>query len=513
MNRNEEIQEKNTGVLASIERVGNKLPHPVVLFMGLAFIVILLSQLLASLGVEVTYFDAGQDADVTVKAISLLNAEGLNHIFNSAVGNFTGFAPLGSVLITMLGVGVAEWTGLVAAAMKKLLANVPVSLLSVAVVFAGIMSNIASDVGYVVIVPLGAMIFAAAGRHPIAGLAAAFSGVSAGFSANLFPGPLDALMVGIANETLLSAGIDYQMTITANWYFLIASTVLLTIVGALITDRIVEPRLGKYTGNYKPNDEPLTAIEVKGLRNALIVFAIYIGIMSFAMFGPNAVFQSFDETVGGPSLNYFLGDGLLFALFLMFTLPGLAYGLTIGKIKNSNDFVEGMTESMRTMGGYIVLTFFASQLINYFNYSNMGMILAKNGADFLKSIRLTGLPVLIAFILLTAVINLFIGSASAKWTLLSPIFSPMFYELQIAPEATLIAYRIADSATNIVSPLMSYFAMILVFMKRYDKDSGIGTLISIMVVYSGIFLITWIVLFAAWYLLGLPLGPGAPVVF
>lgn len=513
MNRNEEVQKQNTGVLANIENVGNKLPHPVVLFMGLAFFVILLSQLLASLGVEVTYFDAGQGADVTVKAISLLNAKGLNHIFNSAVGNFTGFAPLGSVLITMLGVGVAEWTGLVAAAMKKLLANVPVSLLSVAVVFAGIMSNIASDVGYVVIVPLGAMIFAAAGRHPIAGLAAAFSGVSAGFSANLFPGPLDALMVGIANETLLSAGIDYQMTITANWYFLIASTVLLTIVGALITDRIVEPRLGKYTGSYKPNDEPLTNKEVKGLRNALIVFVIYIGIMSFAMFGPNAVFQNFDEALGGASLNYFLGDGLLFALFLMFTLPGLAYGMTIGKIKNSNDFVEGMTESMRTMGGYIVLTFFAAQLINYFNYSNMGMILAKNGADFLQSIRLTGLPVLIAFILLTAVINLFIGSASAKWTLLSPIFSPMFYELQIAPEATLIAYRIADSATNIISPLMSYFAMILVFMKRYDKDSGIGTLISIMVVYSGIFLITWILLFAAWYLLGLPLGPGAPIVF
>lgn len=513
MRKNKETELKSTGGLAWIERVGNKLPHPVVLFIGLTVFVIILSQILASLGVAVTYFDATEGKDVTVQAISLLNTEGLNHIFNSAVGNFTGFAPLGSVLITMLGVGVAEWTGLIAAAMKKLLANVPMSLLSIAVVFAGIMSNIASDVGYVVIVPLGAMIFAAAGRHPIAGLAAAFSGVSAGFSANLFPGPLDALMVGIANETLTSAGIEYQMTVTANWYFLIASTILLTIVGALITDRIVEPRLGKYTGSYQPNDEPLTNQEIKGLRNALIVFILYIGIMSFAMFGPNALFKTFDETVGGMSLNYFLKDGLLFALFLMFTLPGLAYGMTVGKIKKSSDFVEGMTESMRTMAGYIVLTFFASQLINYFNYSNMGMILAKNGADFLESIRLTGLPVLIAFILLTSVINLFIGSASAKWTLLSPIFSPMFYELQIAPEATLIAYRIADSATNIISPLMSYFAMILVFMKRYDKDSGIGTLISIMIVYSGIFLVTWILLFAAWYLLGLPLGPGAPIVF
>lgn len=325
MSRNEEVQEQNTGLLAWIERVGNKLPHPVILFMILAALVIVISQLLASLGVEVTYFDAAKNTEVTVEAISLLNAEGLNHIFNSAVSNFTGFAPLGSVLITMLGVGVAEWTGLVAAAMKKLLANVPVSLLSVAVVFAGIMSNIASDVGYVVIVPLGAMIFAAAGRHPIAGLTAAFSGVSAGFSANLFPGPLDALMVGISNETLQSAEIDYQMTVTANWYFLIASTILLTIVGALVTDRIIEPRLGKYTGSYQPNDEPLTDQEVKGLRNALIVFVIYIGMIAFAMFSPNAIFKTFDEAIGRPSLNYFFRRWALICTisYVCFTRIGL----------------------------------------------------------------------------------------------------------------------------------------------------------------------------------------------
>lgn len=511
MSKENELEE-NKGILGWIERVGNRLPHPVVLFIALAGIIILISHLLASLGVEVTYFDAAAGEDVTVKAVSLINREGINHIFNSAVGNFTGFAPLGSVLVTMLGVGVAEWTGLIAAMMKRLLANVPGFLLSAAVVFAGIMSNIASDVGYVVIVPLGAMIFAAAGRHPIAGLAAAFAGVSAGFSANLFPGPLDALMVGIANETLTSSGIDYQMSVTANWYFLVASTFLLTIVGAVVTDRLVEPRLGEYHGSYKADDEPLEKIELKGLRNALIVFLIYIAIMSYGMFAPNALFQSFDEAMGKMSLNNFLGDGLLFALFLMFTLPGMAYGITVGKIKSTNDFVEGMTESMRTMGGYIVLTFFASQLINYFNYSNMGMILAKNGANFLESIRLVGLPLLLAFILLTALINLFIGSASAKWTLLSPIFSPMFYELNIAPEATLVAYRIADSTTNIISPLMSYFAMILVFMKKYDRNSGIGTLISIMIVYSGIFLLSWIILFTIWFALGLPLGPGSPII-
>ena len=509
----EENSQQSSGVLGWIEKVGNKLPHPVVLFIILAAFIIVLSQILASLGVEVSYFDTANQEYVTVEVVSLLNASGINHIFNSAVENFTSFAPLGTVLVAMLGVGVAEWTGLISAAMKRLLANVPSALLSAAVIFAGIMSNMASDVGYVVIIPLGALIFAAAGRHPIAGLSAAFAGVSAGFSANLLPGQLDALLVGIANESLASAGINYEMSITANWYFLIVSTVLLTIVGTLVTDRIVEPRLGEYTGSYRPSDEPLTDRELKGLRNALIVLIVYVAIMAYLMFGPDALFQSYDDTTGGQSLNAFLGSGLLFALYLLFTLPGLAYGITVNKINNSDDFVEGMTESMKTMGSYIVLSFFAAQLINYFDYSNMGTILSTTGADFLKSINLVGLPILLGFILLTAIINLFMGSASAKWTLLSPIFTPMFYELNITPEATLMAYRIADSTTNIISPLMSYFAMILVFMKRYDKDSGIGTLISIMVIYSIAFLVSWILLFSGWYLFELPLGPGAPIIF
>jgi len=508
-----EDSQETSGVLGWIERVGNKLPHPVVLFIVLAAIIMGLSHILAELGVDVTYFDSAAQENVTVEAVSLLDASGINYVFNSAVDNFTGFAPLGTVLVTMLGVGVAEWTGLISATMKRLLSNVPTYLLSAAVIFAGIMSNIASDVGYVVIVPLGAIIFAAAGRHPIAGLAAAFAGVSAGFSANLVPGPLDALLVGIADESLASAGITYEMSITANWYFLIVSTFVLTIVGTLVTDRIIEPRLGEYTGDYSPDDEPLTEQELKGLRNALIVLVIYVAIMGYAMFGPNALFQSFDEAAGGQSLSTFLSSGLLFGLFLLFILPGLAYGITTNKISSSNDFVEGMTESMKTMASYIVLAFFASQLIDYFSYSNMGTILATTGADFLESINLIGLPLLLGFIVLTAIINLFMGSASAKWTLLSPIFTPMFYELNITPEATLMAYRIADSTTNIISPLMSYFAMIIVFMERYDEDAGIGTLISIMVIYSGIFLATWVVLFTVWYLLGLPLGPGAPIIF
>ncbi|KFN89621.1 aminobenzoyl-glutamate transport protein [Tetragenococcus muriaticus 3MR10-3] len=255
-------------------------------------------------------------------------------MFNSAVDNFTGFAPLGTVLVTMLGVGVAEWTGLIASTLKRLLSNVPAFLLSASVVFAGIISNIASDVGYIVIIPLGALIFAGAGRHPLAGLAAAFAGVSGGFSANLLVGPLDAIVVEIANEALSSAGINYEMSITANWYFMVASTILLTIVGALVTDKFVEPRLGEYKGDYRPDFESLSKVELKGLRNALIVLVVYAVIMGILMFPQGALFRSYDEALGTESINNFLSSGLLLGIFLLFVLPGLAYGITVGKIKN-----------------------------------------------------------------------------------------------------------------------------------------------------------------------------------
>jgi len=508
-----DLEKRNSGFLGWIERVGNRLPHPVVLFIILAAVIIAVSGIAGAMGLSVQYFDASAGEEVSVEAVSLLSAEGIRHIFNSAVSNFTGFAPLGTVLVAMLGVGVAEWTGLIAATLKRLLANVPAFLLSASVVFAGVMSNISSDVGYVVIIPLGALIFAGAGRHPIAGLAAAFAGVSGGYSANLLPGPLDALLVGIAEEALGSAGIEYPIEITANWFFMIVSTFVVTLVGALVTDKIVEPRLGEYTGDYKPDTESLSDLERKGLRNALIVFVVFVAIMAFLMFPENALFKSIDESTGQLSLNPFLSSGLLFAIFLLFVLPGLAYGLTINKINNTSDFVTGMTESMSSMAGYIVLAFFAAQLIDYFNYTNLGTILAVSGADFLRSINLVGLPLILGFILVTGFINLFIGSASAKWAILAPIFVPMLYNLDITPEMTLIAYRIADSSTNIISPLLSYFPMILIFARRYDMKSGIGTLVSTMINYTFAFLIAWTILLVIWFFLNLPVGPGAPITF
>lgn len=514
MSQNSKDTQSNSGFLGWVEKVGNKLPHPVVIFIILAAIVIVVSSIAEMSDLALSYTDpSGETVDVVAK--SLLTVEGINHIFNTAVENFTSFAPLGTVLVAMLGVGIAEWTGLIANTLKKLLSNVPPAFLSAAIVFAGIMSNIASDVGYVVIIPLGAIIFASAGRHPLAGLAAAFAGVSAGFSANLVPGPTDALLVGITDEALNAANITYDIQVTANWYFLIVSTFVLTITGAIVTDKFVEPKLGEYTGAYMPDSEPLTDEELRGLKHALISLIIFVVVMAYLMFDfglpYSGMLQSFDEVAGETNLGNFLSSGLLVAIFLLFAIPGTVYGISVGKIRTSKDWVKGMAEAMSSMGAYIVLAFFAAQLINYFNFTNLGTILAISGANFLESINLTGIPLIFGFIIVTAFINLFIGSASAKWAILAPIFVPMFYNLNITPELTLMAYRVADSTTNIISPLMSYFAMVIVFAQRYDENSGIGTLISTMLIYSMSFLVVWTALLLIWFAIGLPLGPGAPL--
>lgn len=500
---------KGNGLLGSIEELGNKLPHPVVIFVILALIIIVISEITARAGINASYFDPRTNEDVTTYAVSLMNKEGIAYIFNNATSNFTGFAPLGTVLVAMLGVGVAEWTGLIGDTLKKLIRSVPTRLLTAVVVLAGIVSNIASDAGYVVVIPLGAIVFAGAGRHPIAGLAAAFAGVSGGFSANLIIGPTDALLTGITNAALESANIDYSMSVTGNWYFMIASTVILTIVGTWVTTKIIEPRLGQYNGEYMPDDEPLTELENKGLRRAGIALLIFIVIMAVMLIPENGALRALDEASGQMTMDYFLSNGLIFAIFFLFAIPGLVYGMTIGKIKSSHDFVESMTESMKSMGSYIVLAFFAAQFINYFSYTNLGTILSVEGAEFLENIGFKGLPLIISFIVLAAFLDLFMGSASAKWAIMAPIFVPMMFKLGLTPELTQIAYRIADSVVNIITPLLSYFAMILVFMKRYDKRSGLGTLISTMLPYSIAFFISWVLLLVIWYFTSIPIGPDA----
>lgn len=495
------------GFLKTVERVGNALPHPAIIFVIMSVILLVVAEILERTGVTLSYYDAKAGEHVNLVAVSLLNIKGLNYIFNSAVKNFTGFAPLGTVLVAMIGVGVAEESGLFEIGLRKLLTGVNASILTATVVFAGVMSNIASDAGYIVVIPLGAMIFASVGRHPIAGLAAAFAGVSGGFSANLALGTTDPLLTGITNEALKINGIDMSLAATCNWYFLSVSTFLLVIVGTLVTEKIVEPNLGKYTGEYVHEERAVTNLETKGLRNAGISLLIYLVIMGVLM---ATVFHDSTKT-GIDSIKTFLQNGLMLGILLMFLIPGMAYGLTVGTIKNSRDMINAMTKGMQGMSGYLVLVFFASQFIQYFSYTNVGKIISVSGAQLLQKIGLTGIPLIIVFIFLTAFLNLFMGSASAKWAIMAPIFVPMLMHMNIHPALTQVAYRIGDSSTNIITPLMSYFAMIVVFMQRYDKEKGLGTLISTMMPYSISFLIFWSALMVIWMLLGLPIGPGAPL--
>ncbi|MGO1369234.1 MAG: AbgT family transporter [Senegalia sp. (in: firmicutes)] len=500
-------QKQKTGLfnkfLNIIETVGNKLPHPVTIFMLFALAVIIISEIAFKFGLSVDFYDAKAKADQTVAAVSLLSADGLRYMINSATTNFTSFAPLGTVLVAMLGVGVAEGTGLINAALKKLVLSTPKSLITAVVVFAGVMSNIASDAGYVVLVPLGAMVFLSFKRHPLAGLAAAFAGVSGGFSANLLLGTLDPLLSGITNEALTASGMDMAILPTSNYYFMVASTFLITILGTLVTERIVEPRLGEYKGIDHNESMEVTSKEKKGLIAAGISVLVFAGIMLFLMIPENAVLR-----VDG-SLDAFTHDGLVPAIMLFFLIPGLTFGMVSGTVRNDKDVVKFMSKSMASMGGYLVLAFFAAQFIQYFAYTNLGTILAVSGATFLESIGFVGFPLIIGFIIVAGFINLFIGSASAKWGIMAPVFVPMLYRLNFSPEFTQLAYRIGDSTTNIISPLMTYFAVIVVFAQKYDEDTGIGTLISTMVPYSLIFLLGWIVLLAVWYAFGIPIGPEA----
>lgn len=490
--------------LNGIEVVGNKLPHPVTLFLIFALAVIVISEIAYRAGITVNFYDAKYKTEKTIHAVSLMSAEGLRYMINTATKNFTGFAPLGTVLVAMLGVGVAEGTGLISAALKKLVLSTPKRLITAVVVFAGVMSNIASDAGYVVLVPLGAIVFLSFRRHPLAGLAAAFAGVSGGFSANLLLGTLDPLLTGITNEALNAGGIGGSILPTSNYYFMFVSTFLITILGTYVTEKIIEPRLGEYKGLVNVDDTmEVTKEEKRGLIAAgisILVFGILVALLTVP---ENAMLK-----VDG-SLDEFTHYGLVPTIMLFFLIPGLAYGIFAGTVKNDKDVVKFMSSSMATMGGYLVLSFFAAQFIKYFSYTNLGTILAVKGADFLKSIGFTGFPLIVAFIIVAGFINLFIGSASAKWGIMAPVFVPMMAKLGFTPEFTQLAYRIGDSTTNIISPLMSYFAVIVVFAQKYDEESGIGTLISTMLPYSIIFLLGWTLLLGVWYALGLPIGPEA----
>lgn len=492
-----------------IEIGGNRLPHPVTLFFIFCVAIIIISGITSKLGVAVTYEalnrNTGNFEETTVKVRSLMTGDGIRYIFNSMITNFTGFAPLGTVLIGVIGIGVCEGSGLMSALIKKIVMSTPKRAITAVVVFAGVMSNIASDAGYVVLVPLGAVIFLSFGRHPLAGLAAAFAGVSGGFSANLLLGTTDPLLGGITTEAARLLDHNYFVDATANYYFMFISTFLITALGAFVTEKIVEPRLGKYHGENEIDMTTISNEERKGLRAALIVMVIFVIVMGVCTIPENGVFRE------NGSLKAWTSTGLIASMMLFFLLPGIAYGYVAGTLKSDKDVAALISKALAGMGGYMAIVFTASQFIAYFGYTNLGTVIAVTGADTLKTIGFTGLPLIVGFVFLTGFINLFMGSASAKWAIMAPVFVPMLMQLGYTPEFTQLAYRIGDSSTNIISPLMSYFAMAVAFMQKYKKDGGMGTLISLMLPYSICFLIGWTLLMIVWFILGLPLGPGVGI--
>jgi aminobenzoyl-glutamate transport protein len=508
---------KRSGLFAKflngIERVGNKMPHPVTIFVILSLAVIIISDICARLGVTVTFdmitrtADGYTTAETTVEAVSLLQPDGIRYLFTNAVKNFTDFAPLGTVLVAMLGVGVAEGTGLISALLRKMVLSTPKRLITAVVVFAGVMSNIASDAGYVVLVPLGAIVFLSFKRHPLAGLAAAFAGVSGGFSANLIIGTLDPLLGGISTEAAKMVSEGYIVQPTANLYFMMVSTILITVLGTIVTEKIVEPRLGEYKGKVQVTIDEMSKEEKRGLRFSLVGFLLFL-VAILVMVVPKAGILRNQATGSIINGSAFMG-GIVPIIALFFFIPGIAYGIGAGTVKNDKDIAGFLAKGMNTMGGYLVLAFVAAQFVAYFTYTKLGTILAVKGADFLEATGMNGIALIIGFIFVSGFINLFIGSASAKWAIMAPVFVPMLMRVGFSPEFTQVAYRIGDSATNIITPLMAYFAVIVAFAEKYDEDTGIGTLISNMLPYSLVFFIGWVLLLVVWYFLGLPLGPGA----
>ena len=520
-----------------VERGGNALPHPATLFALLALLVILASWLASLAELSVQHPTTG----ATVTVVNLLSLEGLHRILASLVTNFTSFAPLGTVLVALIGIGVAEHSGLIGAALRKLVLASPRKLLTPIVVFAGVMSNMASEIGYVLLIPLAGLIFKSAGRHPIVGMAAAFAGVSGGYSANLLIGTIDPLLSGLSQEAARLVDPQYSVSPLANWYFMAASTPFITLLGWFVAERFTAPRF--------PDDRPLasesagsdgiaesgvkqTAInqagvdqsdvafastlsaeERRGLRYAGIATLLLVVLLVWAMLPPGLLPGAgfLRNPKDGDLLNSPLLSGVVAIIFLFGVLSGIAYGVGARTLRNDNDVIKGMSASMATLGGYLVLVFFAAQFVAFFNWTQLGLIFAVNGAEGLKSLGLSALPLFALFILLTASINLMMGSASAKWALMAPVFVPMFMLLGYSPELTQTAYRVGDSVTNIISPMMSYFALIIAFFQKYEPRTGLGTIVAVMLPYSVTFLIGWSVLFGVWLAIGLPIGPDSPL--
>lgn len=451
-----------------------------------------------------------------LEAKNLISADGLYWLLSNLVKNFMAFPPLGVVLVGMLGIGVAERTGLIGACLKAFMLVVPGVLLTPAMVFIGIMSSLAMDAGYVVLPPLAAALYKAVGRSPLAGLAAVFAGVSAGFNANLLITGLDPMLAGFGTTGGQVIDPDYQMNPACNWYFMIASTVVITAAGWATTSWFVERRLSRKSEedggpvvatSQDLMEHELKPQEIRGMKAALGAVVVTLGIFFAMILIPNAPLYGkgalFDRWV----------EVIVPMIFLTFIVPGIVYGFVTKELKNDKDVAVVMMDAMKSMAPIIVLAFFAAQFIEAFRWSNLDRMLAMTGGQVLGQADMPVWSLLIAFIGVTMVFNLFVGSMSAKYAMFAPIFIPMFMMVGISPELTQSAYRIGDSVTNIITPLNAYLVIILVFMQKFVPKAGMGTLISTMLPYSIVFAIVWTIMLLIWVALGIPLGPGGPLTY
>jgi aminobenzoyl-glutamate transport protein len=534
-------------VLDGIERLGNKVPHPVILFVALCGIVIVLSQILFWANVKATYevvapppsqaverYDGSYEPSEelptqpatakeyhletkTTKVKGLLTADGVRYLFTSFVSNFRNFAAVAIILVLMVGVGLAETAGLIGALIRRLVAISSPSTLTYIIVLLGVLSSIASDAGYLVLIPLGAAAYKSVGRHPLAGMAAAFAGVAAGFGVNFLITPLDAVLTEISNDALPAGHAASTIDITSNLYFGIGSTILVTIVAGLVSTRLIEPRLGTYDASHASEgpaaaDEAPPASEeqeARGLRYAMFATLGVIGAVALLTAIPGAPLRN-------PETGKVIGDSpfmdsLIVIITLIFFAAGIAYGRGAQTLKTSGEAIAAITKSWAGLAGLLLVFLFIAQFIAYFNFSHIPEVAAVKLGDVLEELSIGAVWLLIGVVIITAIVNIIIPAAIAKWAILAPIFIPLFIRLGIAPQTVLAAYRVGDSPGNVITPLMPYFPLIVIFGQRYDKRTGVGTVISMMLPYTVILYVAWTLLLVAWYLLGIPLGPGAPV--
>ena len=519
--------------LAWVEKAGNRVPNPAILFLGLIVFVIVLSQVLDWANVGVTHQIAEHASgalpdDLTdhggyqlktehIEAKGLLTVGGIAFMFTTFVSNFLGFAAVGVILVAMIGVGVAEYSGLIGALIRKLVAISSPASLTYIIVFVGIVSSVASDAGYLVLIPLAAAAFISVGRHPLAGIAAGFGAVSAAFAVNILLTPADGVVTDIANESAQLVDPSVHLDLVANLWFGIVSTLFLTVVITLVTTRIVEPRLGTWDRGLADEEELAReegpaidpVAEAKGLRWALCAVLVVLAAVLLLTLPSGAPLRNAEtgDIIGDSPLM----SSLIVIISASFLAAGLAFGRATGTVKGSEDALGMITKSWASLASLLFLFLLIAQFIAYFDFSNIAQVVAISLGDILEDLDVGNIILLLGIILVTLVVDIIMPAKIAKWAILAPIFIPLMLRLGVVPQTVLAAYRVGDSPVNVITPLMPYFPLMVVFAARYQKGAGIGTVIALMVPYAIVVAVFWIAFFVLWYLLGIPLGPGWPV--